>query len=151
MDRFLRGLIAGIIGGIAMNIWSLIAVTLFNWQILRFIDWAAVILYGNLSTSHSEGLFALVMQILWSGTLGIIFAFLIPHIKSNRFLIKGAVFGVIVGFITYAIPTLLQMPILKEHSFISVVSNHIGGLIWGLTMAQTLKWLNDAPRIRPLA
>ncbi|KUO53411.1 MAG: hypothetical protein APF76_09220 [Desulfitibacter sp. BRH_c19] len=148
MDRFLRGLIAGIIGGIAMNLWTLIAVGIFNWQIIRFIDWAAVILYGQFATSHAEGFFALVMQILWSGTLGVIFAFLIPHITSSRYLIKGAVFGLLVGFITYAIPTILQMPILKEPSFITVVSNHMGGAIWGLTTAQTLRWLDEIPRVR---
>ncbi len=148
MDRFLRGLIAGIVGGIAMNLWTVIAVSVFNWQILRFIDWAAIILYGSLPNSHTEGLFALVMQILWSGTLGIIFAFLIPYVTSSKLLIKGAVFGLIVGFITYAIPTILQMPVLKEHSLITVVSNHIGGAIWGLTMAQTLRWLDSASKVR---
>jgi uncharacterized membrane protein YagU involved in acid resistance len=88
------------------------------------------------------------MQILWSGTLGIIFAFLIPHLTSSRYLFKGAVFGLIIGFITYAITTILQMPILKEPSFITVVSNHIGGAIWGLTMAQTLRLLDGIPRVR---
>ncbi len=142
MDRFFRGLIAGIVGGVAMNLWTLIAVFIFNWPIVRFIDWAAIMIYGDFPRSHVEGLFSLMMQLLWVGVLGIIFAYLIPHITSRGYLLKGAVFGVVLGFLIYAIPTLLQMPLLAENSFITVLSNHIGGLIWGLTMAQTLHWLD---------
>ena len=142
MDRFFRGLIAGITGGIAMNIWTLIAVFIFNWPIVRFVDWASIIIYGDFPRSHAEGIFALMMHLLWTGVLGIIFAYLIPQITSYGYLLKGAIFGVVLGFLIYAIPTLLQTPLLAEHSFITVLSNHTGGLIWGLTLAQTLRWLD---------
>lgn len=148
MDRFFRGLVAGIFGGIAMNMWTLIAVKILNWQIIRFIDWAGVILYGELPKSHVEGFFALVMQVLWAGLLGTVFAFLIPHVTSKGYLIKGVFFGIMAGFIIYAVPTILQTPILKGLSFINVLSNHIGGSIWGLTMAQTLRWLDTTPRVK---
>ena len=149
MDRFFRGLIAGIVGGVAMNIWSLFAVYALNLEIIRFIDWAGILLFGNLPRSHIEGLVSLFMHILWTGLLGIIFAFLIPQITSRGYLIKGAVFGVLAGFIIYAIPTLLQMPILREHSLATVLSNMTGGLIWGLTLAQTLRWLDRKSLVKP--
>lgn len=142
MDRFFRGLIAGIIGGILMNLWTLVALFVLNWEIIRFVDWAAIILFGDLPRSHLQGLFALWMQLLWSGLLGVGFAFLIPHVTSQGYLIKAAFYGVIVGFFSYAMPTLLQMPILARHSFATVFSNHVGGLIWGLVMAYTLGWLD---------
>lgn len=145
MDRFFRGLIAGITGGIAMNLWSLIAVYILNWPIRRFIDWAAVLLYGRLPGSFAETSFALLMHILWTGTLGIIFAYMIPLTTSRGYLLKGAVFGIISGFIIYAMPTLLQTPILSENNFLSTFSNHIGGLVWGLTTAQMLRFLETTP------
>lgn len=142
MDRFFRGLIAGMLGGVAMNLWTLVALYVLNWEIIRFVDWAGIILFGDLPRSHLQGLFALWMQILWSGLLGVGFAFLIPQVTSQGYLIKSAFYGVIVGFFSYAIPTLLQVPILAEHSFATVFSNHTGGLIWGLVLGASLKWLD---------
>lgn len=142
MDRFFRGLLAGMIGGVTMNIWSLIEVSIFSLEIVRFIDWASIFLYGDLPRSHTEGLVALFMHVLWTGLLGVIFAFLIPQITSRGYLIKGVVYGVLVGFITYAIPTMFQMPMLKETSLTTVLSNISGGIIWGLILAQTLRWLD---------
>lgn len=142
MDRFTRGLIAGITGGVAMNLWTVFAVFVLQLEILRFVDWAGMILYGNLPRSHVEGSFALLMQILWSGILGVAFAFMFAQVSSQRYYLKGAVFGIITGFITYAVPTVLQMPVLSEHSFATVASNHTGGLIWGLVTAKTLHVLD---------
>lgn len=147
MDRFGKGLAAGVAGGIAMNLWTLFAVFVLTWPVVRFIDWAAIILYGGFPRSHAEGVFALLMHLLWTGVLGIMFAYLLPHLTSKNYLLKGAIFGVTLGFIIYAIPTLLQMPLLKEHSFITVISNHTGGLIWGLTTAYVLGWLDKREKI----
>ena len=148
MDRFTRGLIAGIVGAVAMNLWTVIAVNILNWQIIRFIDWAGVILYGELPRTHLEGFFALVIQLLWGGLLGIIFSFILPHITSRAYLIKGVYFGIIAGFIIFAVPTIFQMPLLGKLSFITVLSNLIGGTIWGLTTAQTLHWLDSTQRVK---
>ncbi|MBS4023160.1 MAG: hypothetical protein KGZ79_12195 [Dethiobacter sp.] len=142
MDRFFRGFIAGFIGGVAMNIWTLIAVFILNLQIIRFIDWASVFLYGSLPQNHIQGIFALWMQLIWSGLLGVAFAFLLPQITSRGYLLKGAIFGVVAGFLMYALPTLFQTPIVSSVSFETTVSNHAGGLLWGLTTAQSLRWLD---------
>lgn len=142
MDRFFRGFTAGVVGGIAMNLWTLFAITVLNWEIIRFIDWAGIIIFGDLPRSFIEGLFALLMHLLWVGVLGIGFAFLIPQVTSQGYLLKGMIYGVVLGFFIYAIPTLLQTPILKETSLATVFSNHTGGAIWGLVMSQTLHVLD---------
>ncbi len=142
MDRFFRGMAAGMIGGIAMNLWSLVPLFVLQWEIIRFIDWAGILIFGDLPRSHLQGAFSLGMHILWVGLLGVAFAFLIPQVTSRGYLLKGAFIGVLFGFIFYALPTLFQMPILAEHSFATVTANHIGGLIWGLTTAQSLRWLD---------
>ncbi len=142
MDRFFRGLVAGITGGVAMNLWSAFAVNILKLKIIRFIDWAAVILYGDLPRTHIEGFYAMLIQLLWVGLLGIFFAYLIRFSTSRGYLIKGAYYGIITGLVIYAVPTLLQVPYLSKHSLSTVLSNHVGGLIWGLIMAQTLRWLD---------
>ncbi len=127
-----------------MNIWTLVVLFIFDWEIIRFIDWAGIIIFGDLPRSHLEGLFAFFMQLLWAGLLGIIFAYLIPQITSRGYMLKGAIFGILAGFIIYAIPTLFQIPFLKDHSLATATANHLGGLIWGLTTARTLYWLDKA-------
>jgi len=147
VDRFARGLVAGIIGGIVMNIWSVMAVYIFGWEIIRFVDWAGIILYGDMPRSHLEGIMALVLQLLWSGLLGIGLAFLIQQVTSREYLIKAVFFGVMVGFIVYAIPVMFKMPYLSQKSLVTVASNHIGGAIWGLTSGLVLRWLDSSPRV----
>ncbi len=142
MDRYFRGLLAGIIGGIAMNLWSLVAVFGLQWEIIRFVDWAGIFLFGDLPRSHLQGVMSLVMHLVFVGFLGVAFAFLIPQVTSRGYQLKGLTFGVITGFFIYAIPTMLQMPILAEHSTATVTSNTVGGIIWGLTMAQALRYLD---------
>ena len=143
MDRLMRGFTAGVLGGTAMNLWSLIIVIpIFNWEIIRFIDWSAVLLFGDLPRSHVEGITAFLMHLVFTGALGIVFAFLIPHVTSRAYLFKGALYGLISTFIFYAIPGLFQKPIITEHSMATVASNTVGGLIFGLVLAQVLHWLD---------
>ncbi|KUO53120.1 MAG: hypothetical protein APF76_03515 [Desulfitibacter sp. BRH_c19] len=142
MDRFHRGLVAGIVGGVAMNLWTAFAVTILNLEIIRFIDWAGVILYGSPPDTHFKGFYALIIQLTWVGLLGVVFAYLMRYTTSRGYLIKGAFYGVVVGLIIYAIPTIFQTPHIANASIETVLSNHTGGLIWGLLMAQTLRWLD---------
>lgn len=148
MDRYFRGLVAGIVGGIAMNLWTVFVVNILNLKIIRFIDWAGYILYGDLPRTHFQGFYALIIQLIWVGLLGIVFAYLFPLTTSRGYFIKGAFYGVVTGMLIYAIPTLLQTPIISKHSIQTVISNHIGGLIWGVTMAKVLRYLDTTPRVK---
>lgn len=142
MDRFFRGLVAGIIGGVVMNIWSLISFNILHFTDKRFLDWAAVMLYGQLSGGLFEEIMALMAQILFVGFLGILFAFFIPHVTSRGYILKGLFYGFITGFFIYAIPVLFKTPFLYKTDFPTAVSNLIGGLLWGLTLALTLHWFD---------
>jgi len=93
MDRFFRGFIAGVIGGLAMNTWSLVSFHILNFTDRRFLDWAAVILYGHLPNTIFQAVYAQLIQLLWVGLLGIVFAFLIPTVTSRGYLIKGLYHG----------------------------------------------------------
>ncbi len=99
-------------------------------------------LFGDLPRSQLHGMFSLFGHILWTGLLGVGFAFLIPHITSRGYFIKAALYGLAIAFATYVIPTLFQMPILAQTSLATATSNYIGGLIWGLVMGLTLRcWI----------
>jgi len=145
MDRFYRGFVAGVVGGLAMNVWSLFSYYILNFSEQRFLDWASMIIYGSLPTSTFQIVYAQIIQLLWVGLLGIIFALLIPAITSRFYLGKGVIYGLMSGFIIYAITTLFRTPNLVIFSTTTVLSNHIGGIIWGLTMAYVLRRLDTTP------
>lgn len=142
MDRFYRGLIAGMVGGVLMNLWDLISYHLFHFSKLRYLDWAGMIMYGELPKSNLAVIFALISHLIWVGFLGVVFAFLIPSITSRKYLIKGLTYGFLTGFIIYAAGIAFKMPVISHRTPETAISQFIGGTIWGLTLAYTLRWLD---------
>lgn len=145
MDRFYRGLLAGIIGGVAMNVWSLFSYHILHFSNRRFLDWAGVIMYGHLPKTTFQAVYALTTQLIWVGLLGILFAFLVPKVTSRSYLGKGVFYSLSMGLIIYAIPRLFKIPELIITPTTTVISNHIGAIIWGLTMAHVLRLLDTTP------
>ncbi|PKM43562.1 MAG: hypothetical protein CVV03_08330 [Firmicutes bacterium HGW-Firmicutes-8] len=142
MDRFFRGFVAGIIGGVIMNIWDYFVHYILQFTKLLYLDWPGMILFGHLPQTLWEAAYAQILQLLLVGMLGVGFAFFIPHVTSRWYLIKGVLFAMIAGFAIYTVPSLLRIPRLSEVPFGTVISNHIGGVIWGLVTAQMLRWLD---------
>lgn len=145
MDRFFRGLIAGITGGIIMNIINLFSFYVLHYSERLFHDWASVLLFGHLPENLVQNVIAIFTQLLWAGFLGIIFAYLIPYVTSRGYLIKGAFWGSITGFLQYALAILLRMPYFDKVATGTVVTQTIGGLVWGLVLAYMLCRLDKAP------
>jgi len=149
MDRIIRGLIAGTIGGVIMNIWDFISYYILKLQNHLYLDWASTLIYGHKPTNLLEYIFSLISQISWSGFLGIFFVFLIPFENSRRYLIICAFFGFIISFMLYAIPQLFKVPVLISVSTTTPVSHSIGATIWGLVLAQTLLRLKLTSKGKP--
>jgi hypothetical protein len=142
VDRFMRGFVAGVAGGLAMQLWSFISYHLLGITMLRFLDWAAILIFGDHVANTAEAVTAFFIHLVFTGMLGIVFAFLIPQVTSRAYLLKGVIYALIVGFFIYVIPVLLQMPLLRETALGTSLSNQIGGVIWGLVTAYTLARLS---------
>lgn len=142
LDRFTRGLTAGIAGGILMNVWDFFSYYVLNFADSLYLHWAAVLLVGELPKNTVEFVYALVAQILWAGFLGIIFSFLISAVTSRGYLLKGAYWGFITGFLIYGLSILFRLPYFTKISTGTSITQFIGGIIWGLTAAYTLKLLD---------
>ena len=127
MDRFYRGLVAGTVAGIPMNIWSNVTRE-FGFGELRFLDWAGMVIYGSLPVTLFQQAYAQIIQFFWLGFLGVIFSFLIPKVTSRGDIGKAVFFGVIMGFILYAIPVLFKVPNLTATDSVTVLNNHLGGV-----------------------
>jgi len=141
LDRLIRGLMAGIAGGIVMNVLDFASYYIFQFSNLLLLDWASIVTYGHRPLNLTEYIFSLINQLGWAGFLGVIFAFVVPYRGSKYLLFKGAVYGFIACFFITAAPIFFQLPYLKELSTNTAISHRITSIIWGIVVAQTLYWL----------
>ena len=141
MDRFFRGMTAGMLGGILMNAWSFFSYSMLHFTTMRFVDWTGIVLYGHPPIGFGQTLYALFFHLFWAGFLGVIFAFAVPIITSRGLLFKGIFYSLICSFLIYAVPRLYQMPQFKTTLFKTTLSNNIGAIIWGASLALTLLFI----------
>lgn len=132
-DRFTRGFIAGAGAGILTSVLNSLLYYL-NFAKLRFLDFAAVMIFGHRPNNMGESLFAFIGQIGFYGLLGIVFLFIIPRISSSNLLLKSSIFGVTVWFSVYAVVVLYKIPELEVVSLSTALSNFIVASIWGVLL-----------------
>lgn len=147
-NRFERGFIAGIIGGIIMNVWSFIS-GYIQFTEVRIVDWGGIMFFGHTPPfTLIETIVALGLQLGFSGFLGVIFAFLIPVITSRNLYFKGLVYSAAVWFLIYGVTTLFRVPGTVPATVGTVFSNLISAFLFGLGTAFYLKQFSAAPVIR---
>ncbi|MFZ5943146.1 MAG: hypothetical protein ACOYVD_03480 [Bacillota bacterium] len=133
-DRFTKGFITGIMAGLVETPFGLISYML-DFGKLRFLDFAAIMIYGYKPENFWEALFAQIGYIMFSSLLGIVFVYLLLLITSANIFLKSWFFAVAVWFFSYAVTLLFQVPELKEITFSSTISNYMSASIWGLALA----------------
>lgn len=134
MDRLSKGLLAGIIGAIPMNLLNL-AFYQLKLADIRFVDYSGIIMLGNAPNDLQSFIYSLFIQIIWSGILGIGLAFLYPHINSNGYYLKGTLYGFLLGFTFRCIVALYRVPELRISTPLSSEINLCAIVLWGLTAA----------------
>lgn len=149
MDRFFRGLIGGMIGGVCMDIFNFISFYLINFANLSIIDWSSIILYGYKSFTTAQFITALIAQIFWAGFLGIILVYLLLITTSQGYLIKGAFLGFMFSFITYAIPVMFDIHHINNVTLGTALTDLIGGMIWGLVTVKIFYLLGTSFNFTP--
>ncbi|HMM20413.1 MAG TPA: hypothetical protein PKA10_06715 [Selenomonadales bacterium] len=138
-DRLVRGFVAGVIGGVAANLWSFLAGYL-QWTTLRYADWTAIIIFAHRPPfTAGETVWATLIQIGFSGGLGVIFAYLLLLIESRNILFRGWLYAEAVWFLIYGVTTLFQVDGSFPLPLKTVISNSIAAAIYGLVLAQNLK------------
>lgn len=147
-DRFERGFIAGVIGGIIMNIWSFTS-GYIQFTDVRMVDWGGIMFFGHTPPfTLMENIVALGLQLGFSGFLGVVFAFLIPLITSQNLYFKGLVLSTAIWFLIYGVATLFRVPGTVPASVGTVVSNLVSAFLFGLGSAFYLKQFSANPDLR---
>jgi len=143
MDRTLRGLLAGLIAGCAMNVWNLLDYYFFHITKIRFLDWAAVLLTWSKPPTASETVVYLIIHLIWDGFLAIIFAHLIVSITSRGLIIKSTLYSVLLWFFFKIIVNLYRVPVLSGlQPFPGALSNLLAVILFGIVLGLALKKLD---------
>ena len=136
------GLLAGLTAGVAMNVVNL---TLFYSGIgeLRYLDWAAIVIYGTKPVSLAEAVFAQFAQIIFVGILGVLFSYLIRAISSRNLLLRGWLFGAAVWFSLYGIAFLFNVQQTIPVRLDTALNDFVGASVFGLVLAAVLRRLAE--------
>ncbi|NLI93061.1 MAG: hypothetical protein GX434_12995 [Peptococcaceae bacterium] len=145
MDRTTCGYLAGISGGIVMNIWNLFDYYVLHISQIRFLDWAIVLLTLAKPENVFVTVLGLIIQIIvWDGFLGIIFAHLIVPITSQGVVYKSTFYGVLLWFIFKVIVNLYKVPVLSGmQPFPGGISNLLAIILWGIILGIVLNKFNE--------
>ena len=142
-DRLTRGFLAGVVGGILMDIISYISLKL-NIANFHHTDWPALILFGQQSANTVEVIFAMIIQLIFVGSLGILFTYLLTTLFSSKnHLFKGWLFGVMSWFLIYVIASLAKFPELTPLDTGTAITDFVIASVYGMVLAETIRWLEN--------
>ena len=141
-DKYANGFVSGLIGGLAGAAVNLLMIFLFKFGSIKFVDFAGELIFGHFPENFGEDVIAFLAYFGFAGTLGVIFAYLIPIFSFKYFLLKGIHFGIGVWFASYAITFLFKAPNLQDISLESAITNYLASFVYGLVMAVALRrWI----------
>ena len=146
-DKFVNGFIAGIIAFLITGPIGL-AVKYFELVELDLADFSGLLTLGRIPEGLSEDIFAALVDMMVSGALGIIFAFLVPYIGIRYLLFKG---WFILGAAWYIYYPVVTMGIVNKNIDLSVQTHLINGIIaglFGLVLAQAYNWLHRDTQLK---
>ncbi|HEX3047444.1 MAG TPA: hypothetical protein VHY08_22015 [Bacillota bacterium] len=142
-DRFTQGFIAGVIGWIPQELFTLIMFYGFHNVKFRYHDFAALIAFNYKPNNIWDTIFAELLVIIFVGFLGAGFSMLIKTIHSANLHFKGWAYGVIWWFMIYCAITLFTIKgIYQTIDSKTALINLIAACIWGVCMARVFLFLN---------
>ena len=82
-DRFINGIIAGVVGSLGKDSLDLLSYGLF--RTTRYLDFAGVFIYGNKPTFWWDSILAFLVEIIFACNLTILFIYLLPYLNLYRY------------------------------------------------------------------
>ncbi len=141
-DRLFNGFLAGFLGSIvpvAINFGTLaLGINTVLWA-----DYMSTFILGRKPQGAFEIIIFVTVQFIFLGFLGAVFSTLLPFITSKHLFFKGALYGLIVWFILFSLPYLLQLPYFAISPLRTALIHSISASSWGLMMAYVLKEIDN--------
>lgn len=149
-DRYLQGLIAGMIGWLPQMAFTQTMYWGFHLVKFQYLDYGAVAGWSHRPDRIEEFIFAEFLVLGMQGFLGIAFAYWIAVVGSPNLLIKGGMFGAVLWLGIYATFKMWRMPVIEGNLNFNTVALHFAAsVIWGVTTAWVFGFLqpkNRAPK-----
>ena len=142
-DRLVSGALAGSVGAVIQNTYAFIAKSL-GFQGPVYIDYGEYLLFYKDQSGPLTSFFGFIGHFVWDIIIGIIFAYLILNTSSRYYLLKGILYGVIVWFLIKAGSTLFKIPEVITVLPHTVAFFFFGSILFGISLAYTLKLLDNA-------
>jgi hypothetical protein len=87
-DKFIKGIICGLYGGIVKDILGFIVKYFLKFTSIIYWDYAGILAYGRPPKTLLEIVIAILIELGFGVSLGIIFIYLTALIKSKHYLLK---------------------------------------------------------------
>lgn len=144
-DELLRGFAAGAIAGLVMIIPDHI-LFLLGFNTVRYLDWAAIMLFGYPPEALWTTAFAQIGHLFFAGVLGVIFLFVLPRMHTKHLYFAGWLYSVVAWFILDAVVRLFKAPFLTTVAAGTTLTNFVGATVYGIVLVWAMVWLEGRKR-----
>lgn len=132
-DRFVSGFFAGIIAAFVTGPISYITKSL-ELSELELSDFAGLLTLGTLPRGLVEDIFSIFVDLMVSGALGIVFAYLVIAIGSKYILFKGWFYASAIWYLYYPLISIVVLDKISPDVMTHIVNSIVAGL-FGIVMA----------------
>jgi hypothetical protein len=134
-DKFMRGIIAGAIGGLVKDIPSIIIHVAHSDVYPTYWDYSGMIGMGVVPEKIPEITVAIFIQLIFSIAMGIFIVYASSYIKSHHYLIKGAFLGGSTWFLIRASVWGAQIKDFNKPQVLAFMINSTTSIVFGLLVA----------------
>ena len=139
-DKFLRGIIAGLIAGLAKDIPSIVADFFIN-PFPSYWDYAGLVGFGVEPNTFFEYFYAILIELGFSAAIGVIIVYINGIIPSKHFLIKGAFLGASVWLSISGLVFFTQIPQLSKPHIAATIINSLTSIGYGMLLTVIDRYL----------
>ncbi|ATW25789.1 hypothetical protein [Candidatus Formimonas warabiya] len=142
-DKFIDGVIAGAIAGLIKNTPDLLFHNLLNITGKSFWDYANIIATGRHPHGLIEQIYSFFFEIVFSISVGLIYIFVIPYLRTKYNLLRGAIYGAMVWFAIRAWVTAFHIEPLMQEDQSTMIVNSILSILFGIILEWLLQVLKN--------
>lgn len=142
-EKFIRSFLAGVIGGVIKDLLDLIFYYCCQFNNYRYLDFAAMIIYGKKPFFWWDTIFAQFIELIFSGFIGIIYTTIIPRATNKNYLMKGWLYGVAVWLFLCTMGMIYKMPFFTLTPWQTTNSDFLTSSVYGIVLAGILRFFDQ--------
>ncbi len=141
-DIIARGVIAGGAAAIIQNLYAFL-VRAAGFTTMTYADYARATLFDMRYNDNFAQFLGYIGHFTWDILLGVIFVLLINKTSESFLILKSITYGVVIWYMVKGAPTFFRLPAFLSITPQSMFFFFIGSIIFGITIALTLKILDN--------